>query len=43
MLARVMVVAIDIILCRRSALGGDGSDFLRAVRHAHPELLDEYL
>ena len=43
MLARVMLVAIDIILTGDPLGRETARDLLREVRHTYPELLDEYL
>jgi len=43
MLARVMLVAIDIILAGDPLGLGSARDLSREIRHAYPELVDEYL
>ena len=42
MLARVMLVAIDIILSGEGLGLETARDLIREVRHAYPELLDEW-
>lgn len=42
MLARVMLVAIDIVLAGDPLGLETAHDLLREVRHAYPELVDEY-
>jgi hypothetical protein len=41
MLARVMLVAIDLVLSGEGMGLETARDLVREVRHAHPELLDE--
>ena len=43
MLARVMLVAIDLVLSGEGMGLETARDLVREVRHAHPELVDEYL
>lgn len=43
MLTRVMLVAIDIVLAGEPLGLETARDLIREVRHAYPELLDEYL
>jgi hypothetical protein len=42
MLARVMLVAIDIVLAGDPLRLETARDLLRELRHAHPELVDEW-
>ncbi len=42
MLARVMLVAIDIVLAGEPLGLETARDLLREVRHCHPELMDEF-
>jgi hypothetical protein len=41
MLARVMLVAIDLVLSGEGMGLATARDLVREVRHAHPELVDE--
>jgi hypothetical protein len=41
MLARVMLVAIDLVLSGEGMGLETARDLVREVRHAHPELVDE--
>jgi hypothetical protein len=43
MLTRVMLLAIDIVLAGEPLGLETARDLLREVRHAYPELVDEYL
>ena len=43
MLARVMLLAIDVVLAGEPLGLETARDLLREVRHTYPELLDEYL
>ena len=43
MLARVMLVAIDIVLAGESLGLETARDLGKELRHAYPELVDEYL
>jgi hypothetical protein len=43
MLARVMLVAIDIVLADEPLGLQTARDLFRTVRHAYPELMDEFL
>jgi hypothetical protein len=43
MLARVMLLAVDIVLAGEPLGLERARDLLREVRHAYPELVDEYL
>ncbi|MBZ5723337.1 MAG: hypothetical protein LAO03_23625 [Acidobacteriia bacterium] len=43
MLARVMLVAIDLVLSGEGLGLETARDLLREVRHAYPELVDEWI
>jgi hypothetical protein len=43
MLARVILVAIDLVLSGEGLGLETARDLLREVRHTYPELVDEYL
>jgi hypothetical protein len=43
MLARVMLVAIDLVLSGEGMGLETARDLVREVRHAHPELVDEFV
>jgi hypothetical protein len=43
MLARLMLVAIDIVLAGEPLGLGSARDLFREVRHAYPELADEFV